>query len=52
MPESEFLFRCYSDPQYASQAYREMLAEHGLKGSMGRAATPTSPLTKRSGPGF
>src|SRR5512134_717897 len=26
--------------QYASQAYREMLAEHGLKGSMGRRGNP------------
>lgn len=26
--------------QYASQGYREMLAEHGLKGSMGRRGNP------------
>ena len=26
--------------QYASQVYREMLAEHGLEGSMGRRGNP------------
>jgi putative transposase len=34
--------------QYASQAYRDVLAAHGLIGSMGRRGAPMSPL--RSSP--
>jgi putative transposase len=36
----EVLRRPLESAQYASQGYREMLAKHGLAGSMGRCGNP------------